>query len=90
MAAPAPIPTVLDVSELAADAGTIDALARLQLRARRLGRRVELQGVSDELRDLIGFVGLADVLRVEVRGEAEEREDRVRIEEERELDDPTA
>ncbi len=90
MAAPAPIPTVLDVSQLTADAGTIDALARLQLSARRLGRHIQLEGSSDDLRDLIAFVGLADVLRVEPRGKAEEREDRVCVKEERELDDPTA
>ena len=46
------------------DLGTIDALARLQLAARRLGLDVRLRDVSPELCELIDFVGLADVLRV--------------------------
>ena len=68
--------------------GTIDALARLQLSARRHGREVRLRRATRELRELITFAGLADVLRVEPGGEAEEREQRLRVEEERELDDP--
>ena len=47
---------------LAADAVTIEALARLQLTARRLGRRITLRRVSPDLDRLVSFVGLADVL----------------------------
>ena len=43
------------------DAVTVDALARLQLAARRIGCRVRLRGASAELRDLVAFMGLTDV-----------------------------
>jgi ABC-type transporter Mla MlaB component len=49
------------LSRVAPDAVTVDALARLQLAARRYGRRVLLRGASDDLRDLVSFMGLADV-----------------------------
>ncbi|HJS96426.1 MAG TPA: STAS domain-containing protein [Solirubrobacteraceae bacterium] len=51
-----------DVSGVAADAVTVDALARLQLAARRHRCVFLLQGASDELRDLVAFMGLQDVL----------------------------
>ena len=73
-----------------ADLGTVDALARLQLAARRSGLELRLRHVSDELLELITFVGLAEALGLEPRGEAEEREQRVGVEEERELDDSSA
>jgi hypothetical protein len=88
MAAPAPRCITLDVSALPPDVLTIDALARLELAARRGGLRFRLRDASDQLRDLIAFVGLADVLRVEPRRQAEQGEERVGVEEERELDDP--
>jgi hypothetical protein len=47
-----------------ADAVTVDALARLQVGARRNGCQVRLRGASDELRALVGFMGLCDVLPV--------------------------
>ena len=53
---------VCDVDGVAADAVSVDALARLQLAARRPGCRIELRGASAELRDLIAFMGLEDVL----------------------------
>jgi ABC-type transporter Mla MlaB component len=55
---------VCDVSGVAADAVSVDALARLQLAARRHRCRMELTHASDELRDLIAFMGLEDVLAV--------------------------
>jgi ABC-type transporter Mla MlaB component len=51
-----------DVRGVPADAVTVDALARLQLGARRHGCRVVLRGASPELRDLVAFMGLEDVL----------------------------
>ena len=51
-----------DVSSVAPDAVTADALARLQLAARRYGCRVRLRNASDELVDLLEFMGLADVV----------------------------
>jgi ABC-type transporter Mla MlaB component len=51
-----------DVAGVGADAVTVDALARLQLAAQRLGCRVRLENASDDLRELIAFMGLRDVL----------------------------
>jgi STAS domain len=70
--------------------GTIDDLARLQLAARRRGCELRVRNAPHELRELIAFIGLADVLRLEPVGQAEEREQRVGVEEERQLDDPGA
>jgi ABC-type transporter Mla MlaB component len=53
---------VCDVRGVTADAVTVDALARLQLAARRRGCQVRLRGGSDELRALVAFMGLRDVL----------------------------
>ena len=78
---------VCDVVAVAPDIHEIDALARLQLAARRFGLGISLQNASDELCELIEFAGLRDVLRVEVRRQPEQREERVGVEEERELDD---
>jgi anti-anti-sigma regulatory factor len=81
-------PMVCDVSALASDAGTIDGLARLQLILKRRGFELRLCEVPDDLRELLELCGLGDVLRVEVVGQPEEREDRLGVEEERQLDDP--
>lgn len=54
-----------DVTGVSADAATVQALARLQLAMRRQGGQVVLRGASVELRRLIDFMGLADVLPVE-------------------------
>ena len=51
-----------DVAGVAADAVTVDALARLQLAARRHRCEVRLRGASDELLELVAFMGLRDVL----------------------------
>ena len=42
----------------------IDALARIQLTARRLGRSIELRHARPEIRELVRLAGLADVLPV--------------------------
>jgi STAS domain len=97
----------LDASALPADLLTVDALARLQVSARRHGRQLRLVGTSDDLQGVIDLVGLSAVLRtsaangrrldrldqtdalgVEPRRQAEQREQRGGVEEERELDDP--
>jgi ABC-type transporter Mla MlaB component len=51
-----------DVSGIGADAVAVDALARLQLAAYRHGCQVRLRGCAPELRGLVAFMGLADVL----------------------------
>ena len=52
-----------DVQGVEPDAVTVDALARLQLAAHRLGRRVRLQNASPELLELVEFMALDNVLR---------------------------
>jgi STAS domain len=90
MSAPRPSPIVCDVGALAPDLGTVDLLARLQLGARRLGSELRLRHVSTELAELLDLVGLREALRVEAGGEPEQREQRLGVEEERELGDPPA
>ena len=51
-----------DVRGAEPDAVTVDALARLQLVARRGGRELRLVHASAELLRLVAFMGLADVL----------------------------
>jgi ABC-type transporter Mla MlaB component len=51
-----------DVSGVDPDAVTVDALAQLQLAARRHGCQVRLRHASAELRELVAFMGLGDVL----------------------------
>ena len=51
-----------DVTGVEPDAVTVDALARLQLAAGRLGCRVRLRNASDELQALVLLMGLRDVL----------------------------
>jgi ABC-type transporter Mla MlaB component len=51
-----------DVSGAGADAVVVDALAQLQLAAQRNGCHVRLLNASRELRALVAFMGLRDVL----------------------------
>ena len=51
-----------DVSGVDPDAVTVDALARLQLAAKRVGCQVRLRGASSDLLELVAFMGLEDVL----------------------------
>src|SRR6266576_4467592 len=83
-------------------AATIDEIARLQLAARRGGCRLELANANSYLLELIGFVGLSDVLcegsvplpgergGFQARGQAEEREKPGGVEEKGELGDFSA
>jgi len=65
-----------DASEItSADEAVLDALARLQLAARRIGITIELVNAPPTLVDLLLLVGLAsELLGVEVDGQTEERE----------------
>lgn len=78
------------------DAVTVEALCRLQLTARRLGRRVQLLDAYGRLRDLLSLTGLSGILPpcadlpLEPRGEAEQREQPRGVEEERDPADPVA
>jgi hypothetical protein len=51
-----------DVEDVVPNAVTVDALSKLQLAAARRRCRIELRNATPELRDLVAFMGLADVL----------------------------
>jgi ABC-type transporter Mla MlaB component len=76
------------------DVVTVAALARLQLTARRLGRRVRLRQPCGGLEELLVLMGLTDVFppsetsELEPRREAEEREQARGLEEEGDPGDP--
>ncbi len=86
---------VCDVGAIIApDAVTVDALARLQLTARRMGREVWIRHASPELYDLLAFMGLSGVVPlsersgVQARRQTEQREQGSSVEEERDSADP--
>ncbi|MGH2749122.1 MAG: STAS domain-containing protein [Actinomycetota bacterium] len=88
---------VCDVREIVdPDAAALDALARLQLAARRSGREIRLRHASTELRELLVLTGLSDAvplcgeLVLEPGRETEEREQARGVEEEGDPGDPTA
>ncbi len=86
-----------DVSALTGvDAVTVDGLARLQLTARRLGCQIQLRHASCELRQLLAFAGLAEVVPLErglrvgwPGGQTKQREQARRVEKGVEADDST-
>ena len=78
-----------DVSHVRrADLVTVSALARAALNARRLGSPIRFTNASPALQELIAFVGLDDALVGRPGRQAEEREERVGVEERVEPDDP--
>jgi ABC-type transporter Mla MlaB component len=95
-----------DVGSVIADGMTLNALARVALTCRRLGRKLELHGASDELEELVIFVGLIEVLPclpedktgpireppsgLQAWRQAEEGKEPRRVEEERDPCDPIA
>jgi hypothetical protein len=85
---------VCDVGALVdPDAVTVDALARLQLTAGRLGRRIRLRDPCGELQGLLALMGLGDVLpgaasELQPGGQAEEREQAGGVQEEADPVDP--
>ena len=78
------------------DLATVDALARLQLTARRLGYGIRLLGACGELLELLALCGLDEVvslpeaLPLEPRGQAKQREPSPRVEEEGDPGDPVS
>jgi len=76
------------------DVAAVEALARLRVATRRLGRRMHVRNASPDFEALLAFMGLGDVLplradlRLEVVRQTEERKERLGVEEERELPDP--
>jgi hypothetical protein len=87
---------VCDVGGLPANVKTVEALARLQLTARRRQRRIRLRRASPELESLLEFVGLGDVVPVRPRPKlasqrgrhAEQGEHPLGVEERVDRDDP--
>jgi STAS domain len=78
-----------DVAAVGApDLITIEALARVELTAMRLGSGVRLRGASVELLELLALCGLPFELVLEAEGQAEEREEARGVEEERDPTDP--
>ena len=89
-------PVFVDVAAVVdADASTVNALARVQLDAKRLGREVRLVSAGSELRELLDLMGLCEALPlcgelvVEPRGQAEHREPPRSVEEETDPGDLT-
>lgn len=79
---------VLDCSALAeVDAEQLEAIARLCLVLRRRGLALRLANPGEGLLRLIEFAGLASALGVEAGGEAEQREDPGRVQEEDDVGD---
>jgi hypothetical protein len=76
-----------DADGLSPDMATVNGLARMALAAGRLGLDLRLRHASPELRAIIVFAGLGGVLGVEMGGEPEQPEQRVGVEEERQLGD---
>jgi hypothetical protein len=60
---------VCDVADARPDAATVDALARLELVARRYGARLLLRRASPELLELVALMGLSEALELELRVE---------------------
>jgi ABC-type transporter Mla MlaB component len=53
---------VCTLTDVAADAVAVDALARMALAARRSGCALIVPGLGEELRSLVDLAGLAEVL----------------------------
>ena len=92
-----PTTVVCDVAALTEpDLVTVDALARMQLTAVRLGSRLRLCGAGSELQAFLALVGLSDVLplrpdsRLQVVGQPEQREEGRGVEKRVERGDPAS
>jgi hypothetical protein len=76
-----------------ADLALVDAVARLQLVARRSGCELWLEGASDALAELVAFVGLEPVLLRSAGGKVRRQPEDLeqpRVEEVVVTDDPVA
>ena len=89
------VEVVCDVSGVVEpDAATIEALARLQLSALRVGRRIRIEGAASRLTELLALTGLDEVLSgpagsgAQPGRQPEEREQLLGVEERVDPDDP--
>lgn len=65
-------PRVIDLGEVvAADIGTVGALACIVLDARRRGEHIRIVGASANVRELVELTGLTGVIRLEPGGSIE-------------------
>jgi hypothetical protein len=76
------------------DVGTVDALARMQLAARRRGWELWVEGATERMRELLALTGLEDVVRcegsdLETLGKPEGRKEARGVEEEGDAADAT-
>lgn len=69
------------------DAVTLEAVARLQLTAQRLGRGIRFQRPARQLLDLLVLTGLGATLGLEFHRQAEQREQAFGVEEVVDSDD---
>ena len=85
-------PLECDVADIGdrPDLTTVEALARVELTARRLGSDICLRGASVELLELLAFCGLPIESVLEAEGQAEQREEARGVEEEGDPGDPVA
>jgi STAS domain len=84
-------PLECDVASLdAPDLVAVEALARIELTARRLGSSLRLRGPSVELLELLALCGLPLAVVLEPEREAEHREEARGVQEERDPGDPVA
>jgi len=90
-------PVVCDVDDVVEpDAATVDALSRLQLTARRLGREIRALRAPRALHELIDLMGLTGVVTpgpasaVETGWQTEQGEQAGGVQEERDPGDPVA
>jgi hypothetical protein len=74
----------------AAELELVDALARLQLAARRRGLRLQLRVVPAELAELLELCGLGELLGLESGRQPEHREEAGGVQEEGDAGDPVA
>jgi hypothetical protein len=80
---------VLDCGRLTEPtAATVDQIARFRMATRRRGCTLHIKDARPSLIELIDLFGLAGVLGVETRRQAEQRKDPRRVEEECEFGDP--
>ena len=84
--------TVSELRRIGFRGASEEAIARLQLTARRLGGRICVRHAPAKLEDLLRLTGLAEIcgLLSVLEREAEEREDPLGVEEEGQLDDSPA
>ena len=77
-----------DVGHCCADLATANALARAHVNARRAGKELRFVNETRELRELLDFVGIGDVLLGRRQRKTEQREQTLGVQERREADDP--